>query len=284
MGFWGFGVLGSCRDWPQLQRERLDNREADGVTDRGRYYRAGGFSPYYFANVVFNVVKNSSEYLRGIEDIMGDVRAAWFAKPFKTYTNLHEFARSIISSVLFEGVFDSKADLDVIAAFLRHYKVPFIAENFVDDADALCDVLGESEEYENALDELTDEVFHVLFNDVIFLQEFNKLCARYIETAFFDEDQLSLVKKNGTLRRTAIPAWVRKAIYHRDKAECRECKKSLAKTINQLDSERYDHIVPLARYGANDVTNLQLLCEPCNAKKSSELLPVSPLYQKAFQS
>ncbi|WP_369685957.1 HNH endonuclease [Rhizobium sp. BT03] len=38
------------------------------------------------------------------------------------------------------------------------------------------------------------------------------------------------------------------------------------------------HIVPLARFGANDVTNLQLLCEPCNLKKAAGLQPVSPFY------
>src|SRR5690606_21765480 len=58
-----------------------------------------------------------------------------------------------------------------------------------------------------------------------------------------------------------IPMWIRRAIFHRDKGECRTCKRSLAAIINQLDTEHYDHIVPLARFGANDVTNLQLLCD-----------------------
>ncbi|WP_083635845.1 HNH endonuclease signature motif containing protein [Rhizobium gallicum] len=52
--------------------------------------------------------------------------------------------------------------------------------------------------------------------------------------------------------------------------------------INRLETERYDHLVPLARFGANDVTNLQLLCEPCNLKKAAGLQPVSPFYPRAF--
>ena len=53
--------------------------------------------------------------------------------------------------------------------------------------------------------------------------------------------------------------------------------------ISRLETERYDHIVPLARFGANDVTNLQLLCEPCNLAKSAENEPVSRRYQRAYR-
>ena len=54
-------------------------------------------------------------------------------------------------------------------------------------------------------------------------------------------------------------------------------------TVNQTEFERYDHIVPLASHGANDVTNLQLLCEECNLKKSARSEPVSSLYLRALQ-
>ncbi|WP_371824720.1 HNH endonuclease [Paracoccus sp. MA] len=52
--------------------------------------------------------------------------------------------------------------------------------------------------------------------------------------------------------------------------------------MNQIETERYDHIVPLARFGANDITNIQLLCEPCNLKKSAKDVSVSPLYPRAI--
>jgi hypothetical protein len=129
------------------------------------------------------------------------------------------------------------------------------------------------------MDDLVDEVFHVFFNDIRFLQSFNELCARYIDGAGFGQEFMT---QAGTLKRVPIPAWARRAIFHRDKGECRECKRSLAMVINRLETERYDHIVPLARFGVNDVTNLQLLCEPCNLKKAAGLQPVSPFYPRAF--
>ena len=251
--------------------------------DSSRYYRARGFSTYYLANVIFNVVTDASSYLRGIEDILGDMQTAWYAQPFKKYTNLHGFARSIIEEILTEDVHKPNSELIFLSDFMKKYGVPIALDLLAGDGDALSEALAESKDYDNAIDELTDEVFHVLFNDVGFLQAFNELCAGYIQNAFYEPEQLRFVTQKGFLRRTAIPSWARKAIYHRDKGECRQCKKSLAKTINQIDSERYDHIVPLACFGANDVTNLQLLCEPCNLKKSANILAVSQLYQKALQ-
>jgi 5-methylcytosine-specific restriction endonuclease McrA len=38
----------------------------------------------------------------------------------------------------------------------------------------------------------------------------------------------------------------------------------LSGLINLENLENYDHIVALARFGLNDVCNLQLLCERCN--------------------
>ena len=35
-----------------------------------------------------------------------------------------------------------------------------------------------------------------------------------------------------------------------------------------------DHIVPIARGGTNDLSNLQTLCQPCNSRKGVKLWPV----------
>jgi hypothetical protein len=254
------------------------------VNNESRYYRARGFSPYYFANAIFNVVTNSTAYMRGIEEILGDTRTMWFAKPYKTYTNLHEFSRSVIEDVVEEEILQHDEELVFLSACPKRYEVPIDLESARGDDDAVIEALGESSRYHDAVDELTDEVFHILFNDVGFLAAFNRLCAGYLENACYDADHARFFTLRGPLRRAPLPSWVRRAIYHRDKGECRSCKKSLAKTINQIDTERYDHIIPLTRFGPNDVTNLQLLCEACNATKSGAEVPVSQLYPKALLS
>lgn len=260
-----------------------DARRTEPTNERKRYYEARGFSTYYFANAVFNVVTDSMAYMRGIEEILGDAATVWFTKPFKPYTNLHEFARSVISEVLFEDLYKAEQDLTFFGAFVKRYNIPLLMTDYEDDRDGLFDAIAESAEFDASLEALTDEVFHVLFNDVGFLQKFNDLVARYIQSAEFEPFGNPNATKTGTLRRVRIPVWARKAIYFRDRGECRSCKKTLAMTVNQTDFERYDHIVPLASFGANDVTNLQLLCEGCNLEKSARAKSVSELYLKALQ-
>jgi 5-methylcytosine-specific restriction endonuclease McrA len=243
------------------------------------YYEARSFSVYYFANAVFNIVKDPGSYLRGIEDILGDMQSEMLMRPFHRFSNLHHFLDAIIRQIVEEEV----AHLDeepprFLQRFMNTYGVPFAPKD-VEDEDAFYEFTSESHRYHDAMEELSDEVFHVLFNDVRFLESFNRLCTDYIEHSSFGA---AMRTKTGQLRRVAIPKWARKAIFHRDKGECRECKRSLAATINQIETERYDHIVPLAKFGANDVTNLQLLCEPCNQKKSATLQPVSQLYPRAI--
>ena len=171
-------------------------------------------------------------------------------------------------------------DTPFILKFLTTYNVPF-PPDALDSIDNFYDFRGESERYHDAVDEITDEVFHILFNDIGFLQEFNRLCSGYISQA--SGIGAEHTTRKGTLKRTPIPVWARRAVFHRDKGECRNCKRSLAFIINQLDRECYDHIVPLALNGANDVTNLQLLCESCNLAKLAKDVPASRYYQRAIR-
>lgn len=200
-------------------------------------------------------------------------------RPFHRYTNLHEFIREISTDIVTEEVEQEDGEHRFLRQFFKVYGVS-CSEAALESEDSFWTFVSESSRFHDAVDEMTDEVFHVLFNDVRFLQRFNHLCAGYIENSGFGED---LKTRRGTLKRVAIPVWARRAIFYRDKGECRACKRSLAAVINQLETERYDHIVPLARFGANDVTNLQLLCEPCNLKKSGGTVPVSTLYQHALR-
>jgi hypothetical protein len=54
-----------------------------------------------------------------------------------------------------------------------------------------------------------------------------------------------------------------KALFQRQGGKCVHCTKSLR------NGYHVDHIVPLARGGANWITNIQLLCGPCNVRKGA---------------
>src|SRR5262249_21735763 len=160
---------------------------------------------------------------------------------------LHVFIREIATDILTEEIEQEDGAYRFLRKFFAVYGVA-CPSSALQDEDAFWAWVSESDRFHDAVDELTDEVFHVLFNDVGFLQSFNQLCAGHIEGSGFGDE---LKTRSGTLKRVAIPVWVRRAIFYRDKGECRSCKRSLAAVINQLETERYDHIVPLARFGAN---------------------------------
>lgn len=63
--------------------------------------------------------------------------------------------------------------------------------------------------------------------------------------------------------REPIPEQVRHEVWRRDNGRCVVCG-------NQGRLE-FDHIIPVAKGGANTARNLQLLCEPCNRTKSDRI-------------
>ena len=246
------------------------------------YYRRAGFSPYFYAHIVFNLVRSHSAFLRNFEDMFGDMATSGWCNPFPKFTNLHQFVAEVVDSIFFENPTGDGGEDHSLRDFCNHYKNDSSEIDWGDE-EQLYD-LRLWADYGNALDELATEVFHILFPDVVFCQSFNELIAGYLPRyaeAFGANDKR--FTRTGFLRRAAIPQFVRKAIYHRDKGECRTCKKRLDRTLSVRLQEHYDHIVPLASGGVNDLTNIQLLCDGCNLKKSSRAMNVSSLYPRAFR-
>ncbi|MDB9313456.1 HNH endonuclease [Spirulina sp. CS-785/01] len=68
--------------------------------------------------------------------------------------------------------------------------------------------------------------------------------------------------------RIPIPPEVRQFVLQRDNFRCCGCGKSKQDTILQVD-----HIIPLAKGGANDLSNLQTLCRDCNLQKRDRIDP-----------
>lgn len=75
--------------------------------------------------------------------------------------------------------------------------------------------------------------------------------------------------------RIRIPPEVRKNIFERDSFQCQSCGKTGLKTNLNID-----HIIPLARGGSNDISNLQTLCQTCNQKKKHHF---DPRFRRNFE-
>lgn len=243
------------------------------------YYAANGFSPYYFAHVVYNVVGHSDAFLRRINDLLGDAATENLCRPFPRFSNLHAFIEDVLTELFFESPAENGAY--AIYDFILHSRLEhLIAGVEKDDIEGL----GRARDdpgYDDAFRNLIDEIFHILFRDLAFLQRFNDLTAGFIVdwAEGHDDDE---VFSRGRLRRVTVPQYVKDAIYHRDQGECRSCRKAVDRIVSPVERERFDHIVPLAKGGANDISNMQLLCQGCNSAKSDGSELVSPLYHRAY--
>lgn len=139
--------------------------------------------------------------------------------------------------------------------------------------------------YDDLLEKMSEEIFFILFLNRQTLQRFNQLISHQIQDKKIDEldeDDLPFFKKDGVLKRVSIPKWVLRAVIHRDRGMCINCHKDLTGLISVASTSNFDHIVPLATGGINDVTNIQLLCENCNKTKKAQNIPTSIKYERWY--
>ncbi|WP_166353496.1 HNH endonuclease [Phytoactinopolyspora limicola] len=140
-----------------------------------------------------------------------------------------------------------------------------------------------SHPYEVLLEAIGAEVFHVVFRNRELMFRLNQYLAGLVQEieAEMLTDTPELRKRftaRGNLRRSTPPTWAHWAVFFRDAGLCVICGVDLTGRFNVLTAKNYDHIVPLAAGGLNDVTNLQLLCRKCNATKSDSPSGTSRVY------
>lgn len=105
------------------------------------------------------------------------------------------------------------------------------------------------------------------------LDSFLRMYVRELNSESFgpeDSDLANLFSNDGVIARKTPPKWARSAVFFREQGLCSQCGANLTGLLSALPPRHFDHMVPLAQGGLNDVTNLQLLCEACNLKKGAE--------------
>lgn len=164
--------------------------------------------------------------------------------------------------------------LDALQADFRFYRIK------IQKFSAYCRSRGirEVDEEQDALEQWWDdneeafqtlyefyckEVEHLLFANRHFLLHFHLALAKFLASASKPGLAPSI-----PIPRVAIPRWVKRAAYFRDRGRCVFCRVDLSGIVDLDKEEHFDHIVALAVGGTNDPTNIQLSCRKCNLKKS----------------
>lgn len=253
------------------------------------------FGTYYFMNIVQNVGFDPFPYIRNLEGFWGDEGALNFIDPFPRESALHYLASFVIDATLDEEL-EQELGTRPVAAMLpklwveramdlyglkyetfeqwltreRRVLTDITAE---DASDYFTDLSLSSDSYVQLIERLAGEVFFHLFMNRRFLARFNEHIAsiviRDMDPADLDVEAAKHFARPGVLRRVTIPEWVRNAVFFRDRGICVLCHSDLTGLVNIHSESNFDHIVPLARGGMNDVTNIQLLCGGCNKRKSA---------------
>ena len=110
--------------------------------------------------------------------------------------------------------------------------------------------------YSEVIENISRDVFHILFQNRKFLLNFNRFMSDVWE---------------GKSTRVHMPMWVKNAVKYRDNGRCVMCGKDLTGLLEteKIREKQFDHIVPLEIGGLNDVSNIQLMCQDCNREKNT---------------
>lgn len=232
--------------------------------------------------------------------------------PFPRKSRLHSFCEHIFTTRIIDNIYpeaDQLRRLELeepgelfLTTIFEIYQIPHTSFESWSDEEGLLSpnpcyekTLREAEdilnEYYNFLSKegsfqkickiIADEMFFILFINRNFLRKFNLLLSEY----FRESEYIKLTNnylRNEKLMRQRIPQWIKRAILYRDRGKCSFCQRDISGLLSISNMENFDHIVPLALGGLNDVTNFQLLCENCNNTKKHLNSDASIIYERWY--
>jgi hypothetical protein len=242
-----------------------------------------------------------------IDQFFDGLEHSQFLAGFQKYSALHQFIEFEVETITLESIDDVVEDALVnyedyelwINEALRYFKIEHISfEEWLDVKGVELENISEKlikeyhdhlydiGPYQELLARLTEEIFFLLFINRDFLRRFHQRVSCYVTSFKVNElfnNGKDLFLKDGVVRRDSIPVWARRAIFYRDRGLCGYCHKDISGLVSIHSDKHYDHIVPLANGGINDVTNLQLLCEGCNLRKKHMSTKASKYYERWYR-
>lgn len=273
-------------------------------------FKASFYETYYFCNIIRNVLHDQFSFLVKLNEFYGDEAIFYLVDSFEKYSTFHLFIEFIVEDIYYEEAskvtFNSSSKISLthpkilpIERALRFHSIDHLSfEDFIlasdkelidIDEDYVYEYMAElrlNGEYDKLVQQTVKEVFHILFQNRQLMLVFNNMIAGAMELQKDDsppEEKANLFARPSVLKRKSIPKWAQRAVYYRDRGRCVLCNKDLSGTVNLENLENYDHIVPLAKSGLNDVSNIQLLCKECNQlEKKDKLVITSNKYQSWY--
>jgi len=273
-----------------------------------KYFEHTYLNTYYYSNIVSNILQRDIELIGFISNFFANEETIFnLAKPFQKYSAFHCFIHYMIAD-FFENDMDeydqrifeyhkvNKYAIEPLYAesALKEYELyDYSFKEFINskneieysDIEAYRDDLILSGRLEELYDKITNEVFYVMFNNREALLQFNYIFSEQLEMGIGEiegNEVKALFTRKGFLKRTKIPEWCKKAVFFRDRGRCCLCTKDLSGIISIKSEKQYDHIIPLAKGGLNDVSNIQLLCSNCNNKKNKLTIETSNYYESWY--
>lgn len=279
------------------------------MRNQNPFFQMEYYDTYDFVAFIHEVAENgfsSSGYYDGFCDFVKKHTDKIFY-PFQKVSVLHQFIsfstyksfNEDINDVVLDSLINQEDCVLWVNNALNVYKISHLdfnawldkqsltIENFENESVILdyYEYLYQTGSLKYLLEKISNEVFFILFLNRHFLYQFNKQISSQIkEIKILDlpEKVKQLFKKDGILKRTNIPVWSRKAVFYRDRGLCSNCQKDISGLVNIHNAKHFDHIISLACGGLNDISNLQLLCETCNLKKSGNEIQASKIYEKWY--
>lgn len=271
------------------------------------------YETYNICDVVSGLLKNTLDHALLLEGFHCDGQWSEWLAPYRKRSVLHLFIGFVVQGMHSEQaddfdidkqkkIYTNFKDIPPAVADLQPHKLPIehaFAHHGIDhltffeflkgedktfekaDADDIYNYMNEiwiSAAYEDLMKQTVDEVFHVLFQNRELMMMFNSYVSEILEQARWDQAEdldRSLLASNGTLARIRPPKWAQRAVFFRDRGRCVLCDRDLTGLMSIDNVVNYDHIVPLSRWGINDITNLQLLCVSCNQHEKRDGAPIT---------
>ena len=242
------------------------------------------FNTYYFCQIA-NETMGKFEFLSTNTEFFENYFATDSIEDFPKISILRDYSENLVNRIFFEqaNFMDNYNRIDTFNPFtwideaIKEYKQIDVKSHnrFIIDETSYLESYNNYLNYlevydiDDVFEAIAKEVEMLLFQNRNFLLRFNQ----FISTFFQDSPR----------SRVNIPEWVKRAVFYRDKGWCVFCASDLSGLcrIPENYEKQFDHIVPLAEGGLNDVCNLQLTCENCNRKKSDNSC-TNTIYQSAY--